>query len=67
MNDEVWAEEEGIRLRVESADNGSVVFSVVDTSPGWPGTVVAKATVSSFRLDRINRIMRGEPRKGGAA
>ncbi len=63
MNDEVWAEEGGMRLRVESAKNGSVVFSILDVSPGWPGVVVAKATIASFRLDRIGEIVRRNPAK----
>jgi hypothetical protein len=57
--DEIWANEGCIRLRIEPVEGGSVAFSIVDTSRGWPGEVVAMATIASFRLERIVAVIGG--------
>jgi hypothetical protein len=51
--DEIWAEEGGMRLRIEAGENGRIAFSIVDVTVGWPGAVMAKATLAEFRVKRM--------------
>lgn len=55
--DEVWAEEGGIRLRLTER-NSQLVAEVVDTTSGWPGKVVAVATITDWRVYRLMAVMR---------
>lgn len=55
MIEECWCEEGGIRLRVSEGEGGRRVIQVVSTTGGWPGTVLATATLADFRRERIAR------------
>ena len=47
--DAVWADEGGVLLRVIRSGNNAARFEIIDST----GEVHAKATVSSFRWQRI--------------
>ena len=51
--DEIWAEEGGMRLRIEAGEHGRIAFSIVDVTVGWPGAVMATATLADFRVERL--------------
>ncbi|MGE4195948.1 MAG: hypothetical protein AB7G11_02335 [Phycisphaerales bacterium] len=54
---EEWAEEGCIRLRVTQGERGRVLFEVLNVNDGWPGAVMAKATLTDWRAKRVHKFM----------